>query len=30
MWGIDGDRIDSVLIDTMEKQAIEKLIKDLA
>ncbi|KQB35413.1 acyl-CoA dehydrogenase family protein [Acidiplasma cupricumulans] len=28
MWGIDGDRIDSVLIDTMEKQAIEKLIKD--
>ena len=28
MWGIDGERIDSVLIDTMEKQAIEKLIKD--
>ena len=28
MWGIDGERIDSVLIDTMEKQTIEKLIKD--
>ncbi|MFG1390511.1 acyl-CoA dehydrogenase family protein [Acidiplasma aeolicum] len=28
MWGIDGERIDSVLIDTMERQAIERLIKD--
>ena len=28
MWGIDGNRIDSVLIDTMERQAIERLIKD--
>jgi alkylation response protein AidB-like acyl-CoA dehydrogenase len=28
MWGIDGERIDSILISPMEKQAIEKLIVD--
>ena len=28
MWGIDGKRIDSVLINSVEKHALEKLIKE--